>query len=111
MGDRYILDQMIKSNCKLGGEPSGHILLSDFAKTGDGLLTAIKVLSLLKKSGQRASKFLRPFKPVPQSLKNLKNTPFLSKEEGAMGILRGAGVFQYWTSLYDKPSIKMRDAI
>ncbi len=73
VGDRYILDQMIKSNCKLGGEPSGHILLSDFAKTGDGLLTAIKILSLLKKSGQRASEFLRPFKPVPQSLKNLKN--------------------------------------
>ncbi len=73
VGDRYILDQMIKSNCKLGGEPSGHILLSDFAKTGDGLLTAIKVLSLLKKSGQKASEFLRPFKPVPQSLKNLKN--------------------------------------
>ena len=73
VGDRYILDKMIKSNCKLGGEPSGHILLSDFAKTGDGLLTAIKVLSLLKKSGQRASEFLRPFKPVPQSLKNLKN--------------------------------------
>ena len=64
---------MIKSNCKLGGEPSGHIVLSDFAKTGDGLLTAIKVLSLLKKSGQRASQFLRPFKPVPQSLKNLKD--------------------------------------
>ena len=73
VGDRYILDQMMKSNCKLGGEPSGHILLSDFAKTGDGLLTAIKVLSLLKKSGQKASEFLRPFKPVPQSLKNLKN--------------------------------------
>ena len=63
----------MKSNCKLGGEPSGHILLSDFAKTGDGLLTAIKVLSLLKKSGQKASEFLRPFNPVPQSLKNLKN--------------------------------------
>ena len=64
---------MIKSNSKLGGEPSGHILLSDFAKTGDGLLTAIKILSLLKKSGQKASEFLRPFKPIPQSLKNLKN--------------------------------------
>ena len=51
VGDRYILDKMIKSNSKLGGEPSGHILLSDFAKTGDGLLTAIKILSLLKKSG------------------------------------------------------------
>ena len=73
VGDRYILDKMIKSNSKLGGEPSGHILLSDFAKTGDGLLTAIKILSLLKKSGLKASKFLRPFNPIPQSLKNLNN--------------------------------------
>jgi len=73
VGDRYILDRMIKSNSKLGGEPSGHILLSDFAKTGDGLLTAIKILSLLKKSGLKASQFLRPFTPVPQSLKNIKN--------------------------------------
>ena len=73
VGDRYILDQMIKSNSKLGGEPSGHILLTDFAKTGDGLLTTIKILSLLKKSGVKASEFLRPFKLVPQSLKNLKN--------------------------------------
>ncbi len=73
VGDRYILEKMIRSGCKLGGEPSGHILLPDFAKTGDGLLTAIKVLSLLKKSGLKASKFLRPFTPVPQSLKNLKN--------------------------------------
>ena len=73
VGDRYILDKMIKSNSKLGGEPSGHILLSDFAKTGDGLLTAIKIISLLKKSGLKASEFLRPFKPIPQLLKNLKN--------------------------------------
>ena len=69
VGDRYILDKMIKSNAKLGGEPSGHILLTDFAKTGDGLLTAIKILSLLKKSRLKASEFLRPFKPIPQSLK------------------------------------------
>ncbi|OUW58044.1 MAG: phosphoglucosamine mutase [Alphaproteobacteria bacterium TMED199] len=73
VGDRYILDKMIKSNSKLGGEPSGHILLSDFAKTGDGLLTAIKILSLLKKSRSKASEFLRPFQPIPQSLKNIKN--------------------------------------
>jgi len=73
VGDRYILDKMIKSNSKLGGEPSGHILLADFAKTGDGLLTAIKILSLLKKSRLKASEFLRPFQPVPQILKNLKN--------------------------------------
>ena len=83
VGDRYILDKMIKSNCKLGGEPSGHILLSDFAKTGDGLLTAIKILSLLKKSGLKASEFLRPFTPIPQSLKNLKNVnkDILSKDK------------------------------
>ncbi len=73
VGDRYILDKMIKSNSKLGGEPSGHILFSDFAKTGDGLLTAIKILSLLKKSKSKASQFLRPFQPIPQLLKNLKN--------------------------------------
>ena len=77
VGDRYILDEMIKSSSKLGGEPSGHILLTEFAKTGDGLLSAIKILSLLKKSGIKASEFLRPFKPVPQSLKNIKN---ISKE-------------------------------
>ena len=73
VGDRYILDKMIKSNSKLGGEPSGHILLTDFAKTGDGLLTAIKIISLLKKSRLKASEFLRPFKLVPQSLRSLKN--------------------------------------
>ncbi|MDC0227832.1 phosphoglucosamine mutase [Alphaproteobacteria bacterium] len=73
VGDRYILDQMIKSNSKLGGEPSGHILLTDFAKTGDGLLTAIKIISLLKKSRLKASEFLRPFKLVPQSLRSLKD--------------------------------------
>jgi len=73
VGDRYILDKMIKSKTNLGGEPSGHILLTDYAKTGDGLLTAIKIISLLKKSGLKASKYLRPFKLVPQSLKNIRN--------------------------------------
>ena len=73
VGDRYILDEMIKSKTNLGGEPSGHILLTDYAKTGDGLLTAIKILSLLKKSKLKASEYLRPFQLVPQSLKNIRN--------------------------------------
>ncbi len=83
VGDRYILEKMMKSDYKLGGEPSGHILLSNFAKTGDGLLTAIKIMSLLKKSGLKASQFLRPFTPVPQSLKNLRNIDknILSKDK------------------------------
>ena len=73
VGDRYILDEMIQSKSNLGGEPSGHILLTDYAKTGDGLLTAIKIVSLLKKSGLKASEYFRPFKLIPQSLKSLKN--------------------------------------
>ena len=48
VGDRYILSKMIETNSKLGGEPSGHILLTDFAKTGDGLLTSIKFYIYLK---------------------------------------------------------------
>ncbi len=73
VGDRYILEEMIKSKTNLGGEPSGHILLTDYAKTGDGLLTAIKIISLLKKSGLKASEYLRPFDLVPQSIKNIRN--------------------------------------
>ena len=107
VGDRYILEKMNDTKSKLGGEPSGHILLTDFAKTGDGLLTAIKILSLLKKSGRDASDFLRPFKLVPQSLKNIKKVDkkilkknnvlqFLNYKESLLGengriILRPSG--------------------
>jgi phosphoglucosamine mutase len=73
VGDRYILEEMMKSKTNLGGEPSGHILLTDYAKTGDGLLVAIKIISLLKKSGLKASEYLRPFDLVPQSIKNISN--------------------------------------
>ena len=71
VGDRYILDEMINNDYNLGGEPSGHVLLTNHSKTGDGLLTAIKVVSLLKKSGLQASEFLRPFKMTPYKIKNI----------------------------------------
>ena len=48
VGDRYILDEMLNNNYNLGGEPSGHVIMSDHTKSGDGLLTAIKIISLLK---------------------------------------------------------------
>ena len=70
---RYILNEMLKNNFNLGGEPSGHVLLTDHSKTGDGLLTAIKIISLLKKSGKKASEFLRPFEMIPFKIKNIKN--------------------------------------
>ena len=73
VGDRYILDEMLNNNYNLGGEPSGHVIMSDYTKSGDGLLTAIKIISLLKKSGIKASKFLRPFNIIPYKVKNIKN--------------------------------------
>ena len=72
VGDRYILDEMLNNNYNLGGEPSGHVIMSDHTKSGDGLLTAIKIISLLKKSGKKASEFLRPFNITPYKIKNLK---------------------------------------
>ena len=72
VGDRYILDEMLNNNYNLGGEPSGHIIMSDHTKSGDGLMTAIKIISLLKKSGKKASEFLRPFSITPYKIKNLK---------------------------------------
>ena len=63
---------MLNNNYNLGGEPSGHVIMSDHTKSGDGLLTAIKIISLLKKSGEKASKFLRPFSITPYKIKNLK---------------------------------------
>ena len=72
VGDRYILDEMLNNNYNLGGEPSGHVIMSDHTKSGDGLMTAIKIISLLKKSGKKASEFLRPFSITPYKIKNLK---------------------------------------
>ena len=72
VGDRYILDEMLNNKYNLGGEPSGHIIMSDHTKSGDGLLTAIKIISLLKKSQEKASEFFRPFIITPYKIKNLK---------------------------------------
>ena len=58
VGDRYILDEMLNNNYNLGGEPSGHVIMSDHTKSGDGLLTAIKIISLLKSLGKKLQNFL-----------------------------------------------------
>jgi phosphoglucosamine mutase len=71
VGDRYILEKMRNDGFNLGGEPSGHILMTDFARTGDGLLTALQMLTLLKGSTKKASSVFNSFRPNPQRLKNL----------------------------------------
>ena len=72
VGDRYVVETMRSEGYNIGGEQSGHIVLSDYSTTGDGLLAALQVLSLLKRSGQPASKALSLFTPFPQVLRNVK---------------------------------------
>jgi len=63
---------MKQKSINFGGEQSGHVIMSDFAKTGDGLVTALQTLALLIETNQKASEALRPFKLYPQKLVNIK---------------------------------------
>ena len=83
VGDRYVVQEMQKSNSNLGGEQSGHIVASDFSTTGDGILAGIYVLCALIQSGKLASDFCKAFKPYPQVLENVRvnNFSVLKKDE------------------------------
>lgn len=72
VGDRHVLEEMIRSNCNLGGEQSGHVIFLDFNTTGDGLVTALQVLSLLKRTGKPLSELASCMKTFPQKLVNIK---------------------------------------
>ena len=72
VGDRYVLEEMRKTGCNVGGEQSGHIILSDHATTGDGLVAGLQVLAALVEAKAPASELLRQFEPLPQLLKNVR---------------------------------------
>jgi phosphoglucosamine mutase len=72
VGDRYVLEEMRASGCNVGGEQSGHIILSDYATTGDGLIAGLQVLAALVEEQKPASELLHQFDPVPQLLKNVR---------------------------------------
>src|SRR5437870_2900010 len=72
VGDRYVLEHMRAHGYNVGGEQSGHIILSDYATTGDGLLAALQVLAVVKKQDQPVSKVCHRFDPLPQVLKNVR---------------------------------------
>jgi phosphoglucosamine mutase len=72
VGDRYVLEEMRASGCNVGGEQSGHIILTDHATTGDGLVAGLQVLAALVEEGRPASEVLSQFEPVPQLLKNVR---------------------------------------
>jgi len=72
VGDRYVLEEMRARGCNVGGEQSGHIILTDHATTGDGLVAGLQVLAALVESRKPASALMRQFDPVPQLLKNVR---------------------------------------
>src|SRR3546814_4928861 len=72
VGDRYVLEQMRAGGYNVGGEQSGHMILSDHATTGDGTIAALQVLAAVVQSGKPASEVLHQFDPVPQLLKNVR---------------------------------------
>ena len=72
VGDKYVLEEMKANGCVLGGEQSGHVIFGEYAKTGDGLVTALQTIALVLKSGKKASEVLNPFDLYPSKMVNLK---------------------------------------
>ncbi len=72
VGDRYVVERMREGGFNLGGEQSGHIVMTDYATTGDGLMAGLQFLAEMIQSGQPASELLHCFEPVPQLLKNVR---------------------------------------
>ena len=93
VGDRYVLERMRKDGFNVGGEQSGHIILSDHSTTGDGLVAALQVLAALIDSGKAASQMLRLFEPFPQVLKNVRvaGAPNVVLEHAAVKAAIAAG--------------------
>jgi phosphoglucosamine mutase len=72
VGDRYVVEQMRAAGINLGGEQSGHVVMSDHATTGDGLLAALQILSVLVADGRPASEVCQVFTALPQRLRNVR---------------------------------------
>lgn len=72
VGDRYVVERMRQGGFNLGGEQSGHIVMTDYSTTGDGLMAGLQFLAEMVRSGQKASELANTFTPVPQLLKNVR---------------------------------------
>jgi len=91
VGDRYVLEAMRELGRNVGGEQSGHIILSDHATTGDGLVAGLQILAAIVDQGRPASELLHVFEPVPQLLKNVRfngGTPL--EQESVRSVIAGA---------------------
>lgn len=72
VGDKYVLEEMLKRGAVLGGEQSGHVIFSEYATTGDGLLTAVRVLEIVRDSGRTLDQLAEEMKTFPQKLVNVR---------------------------------------
>ena len=71
VGDKYVLEEMLRSGINLGGEPSGHIIFSDLSLAGDGIMTLLQVLRLLVETGEALGELVRGLTPFPQIIRNV----------------------------------------
>jgi phosphoglucosamine mutase len=92
VGDKYVLQEMLRRNAPLGGEQSGHVIFSDYATTGDGLLTALRVLGVMRESGRDLDALTSELETYPQRLVNVrvKNKRPLEELDGANREIRNA---------------------
>ena len=98
VGDKYVLEEMLRSEISLGGEPSGHLIFSDLSLAGDGMLTLLQVLRLLAETAQPFDDLLREYQPFPQLIRNvrvrekppLESIPSVAKAIADCGLALGA---------------------
>ena len=94
VGDRYVLEEMVKNGFVIGGEQSGHIIFLDYATTGDGQMSAIQVLNVLKSTGKKISELASEMQVYPQVLINVRVSNFgkarLDKDEEVQLAIREA---------------------
>jgi len=91
VGDRHVVEHMRSHGFNVGGEQSGHIILSDYTTTGDGLVAALQVLDVVRRSGRPVSEVCRRFEPVPQVLKNVRYNGGVPLENAAVKKAIAAG--------------------
>lgn len=84
VGDRYVVEHMRQHGFNVGGEQSGHLVLSDFGTTGDGLVAALQILACVKRQGKTVSEVCNRFDPVPQVLKNVRVSAGMPLENAAV---------------------------
>ena len=92
VGDRYVGEYMRRHGFNVGGESSGHIVLSDFSATGDGLISALQILAAMKKTGRTASEICHVFDPVPQIIENvpIKNAKKMMEDSRVLKLIDSA---------------------